>query len=120
MLNILSNAVETHDLKLRSSYKGSTSVSGWALHTNTDTYPILKSTNKNNFHWNKFLTNLSNIKLELKKLNDIQIVWNIINTAFYLTLETNKVLDIYKEHTSVYNIKDKTISSTGHTQHSTR
>ena len=67
-----SNTVETYDLKLKPSHKSSTSVSGWDIHTDTDIYPILKSANEINFYWNKFFTNLSNIKLELEKLNDIQ------------------------------------------------
>ena len=71
ILMSLTNIVETHELKLKQSYKGSTPASEYALHTDIDTYPILKSANKNKFHWNKLLTNLSNIKLESDRLNDI-------------------------------------------------
>ena len=117
MLRNLSNTVETHDLKLKPLYKGSTPASGWALYTDTDTYPILKSANEKNFHWNKFLTNLANIKLESDKLNDIQKFWNSINTAFCSTLATNKGLGIYKELTSTYNIKDVVTPPIGHTQY---
>ena len=117
MLRNLSNTVETHDLKFKPSYKVSTPASGWAVHTDTDTYPILKSANEKNFHWNKFLTNLANIKLESDKLNDIQKFWNSINTAFCSTLATNKGLGIYKELTSTYNIKDVVTPPIGHTQY---
>ena len=115
MLKSLSNKGKTHDLKLKPSYKGSTPASGWALHTETETYPILKSANENNFHCNIFLTNLSNIKLESEKLNYIQNIWNNINTAFSSTLATDKGLVTYKELTSVYNIKDKITPPIRHT-----
>ena len=117
ILRNLSNTVETHDLKLKPSYKGSTPASGWDLHTDTDTYPILKSANEKNFHCNKFLTNLTNIKLESDKLNDIQKFWNSINTAFYSKLATNKGVGIYKELTSTYNIKHIVTPPIGHTQY---
>ena len=104
-------------MKLKLSYKGSTPARGWALHTDTDTYPILKFANENNFHWNKFLTNLANIKLVSEKLNDIQKIWNSINIAFWSTLATNKGLGIYKELTSTYNIKDIVTPLIGHTQY---
>ena len=71
ILMSLTNIVETHELKLKQSYKGSTPASEYTLHTDIDTYPILKSANKKKLHWNKFLTNLSNIKLESDRLNDI-------------------------------------------------
>ena len=115
MLKSLSNKGKTHDLKLKPSYKGSTPASGWALHTETETYPILKSANENNFHCNIFLTNLSNIKLESEKLKYIQNIWNNINTAFSSTLATDKGLVTYKELTSVYNIKDKITLPIRHT-----
>ena len=63
------------------------------------------------------MTNLTNIKLELDKLNDIQNFWNSINNAFYSTLEKNKGLGIYKELTSTYNIKDTITPPICHTQY---
>ena len=43
---------------------------------------------------------------------------NSINTVFYLTLETNKGIGLYKELTSTYNVKDKITPPYRHTQHS--
>ena len=42
----LSNTVETYDLQLKPSYKRLTPASGYALHIDTDAYPILKSQTK--------------------------------------------------------------------------
>ena len=117
MLRNLSNTVEAHNLKLKPSYKGSIPSSGWDLHIDTDTYPILKFANENNFHWNKFLTNLVNIKLESDKLNDIPKCWNSINTAFCSTLATKKGLGIYKKLISAYNNKDIVTPPIGHAQY---
>ena len=106
MIISLTSAVKTYNLKLKPSYKGSIQASGWDLHTDTDTYPILKSANEKNFHLKKLLVNLSNIKLESEKLNDIQNLWKSINTTSCSTLVTDKGLRKHQEGTSTYNIKD--------------
>ena len=63
MIMTLTNTGETHDLKLKPSYKASSPASGCALHSDTSTYPILKSVNES-FHRNKLRTNLSGINLK--------------------------------------------------------
>ena len=80
-------------------------------------YPILKYANEENFRWNRFLTNLSDIKIESDKWNDIQKFWNNINTAFCSTLATNKGIGLYKELTSRQNIKDCIILLVGNTKY---
>ena len=117
MLKHLLSTVDKHDLKSKPSYKGSKPANGWALHTDTDTYPILKSANEKDFHWNRFLTKLSDIKMESDKLNDIQTFWNNINTAFYSLLATNKKIGLYKEFTRYHNTKEHTTPPVGHTQY---
>ena len=115
MIMVLRNIVEAHYLKLKPSYKGSTGKSIWTLHINT--YPILTFTNEQNLHWNKSLINLSNIILKSDKLHDIPKFYNSVNTTFFSTLATNKRMGVYKELTSLYNIKDKITLPTGHIQH---
>ena len=100
MLNFLSNTVETHDLKLKPSYKVQHQ-QAYGRYTQTQIYIRLSN----------------HIKLESDKLNDIQTFWKSINTALYSTLSTNKGLGIYKELTSIYNIKDTITPPKGHTQY---
>ena len=110
----LKKEMEKHSLKLNASngWKGG----AWALHSDTDLYPILKSDDRN-YHYTKFQDNLKPVKLKGPKLTDIRDFWRAINVAFMSTLQSNKGFTDYESLDSYYSIETDIVPPLGHTQH---
>ena len=109
----LQKTMEKHSLKLNASNGQKGGV--WALHSDVDMYPILKSDDRN-YHYTKFRDNLRPIKLEGPKLMDIRDFWRAINVAFMSTLQSNKGFRENELLDEYYLFEDDIVPPVGHTQ----
>ena len=74
----LKKKTETHELKLAPT-TSNLPKSPWQLHSDSDTYPLLKSQHNKDSHFSKFRSILDNITLQGDDLQSIKKWWNAIN-----------------------------------------
>ena len=115
-INLLRKKTETHELKLAPT-SSTIPRSPWQLHSDSDTYPLLKSTNDKNSHFSKFRSLLERLTLQGDNLQDVKKWWSAINSKLMMTLKSNKCLPAYKDLTPSYDPRTSLIPPVAHTQH---
>ena len=95
--------IDSHKIKLNSTGNYSTN-SPWALHSDTEAYPILKSTNHLS-HFSRLPKALENITLEADDISSVQQFYDSINTAIMTILSSNDFLPEYTELSQNFDYK---------------